>query len=146
VLNEEIIWPIDGDYELAFVGLDAESEQSEVELLIKEQGGYLKLNEARAARNLPALSKEEGGEMILNPTWQQYVSQQAMQAGQQGGGGMESQDPGAFGGWGGFGDGSEGGETPPEQPGAEPAEKSLTSTRAKRNLGAGRVIRYEIDL
>jgi len=145
-INEEIVWPIDADYEFAFVGLDAESEQSEVELLIKEQGGYLKLNEARAARNLPALPKEQGGEMILNPTWQQYVSQQAMQAGQQGGGGMESQDPGAFGGWGGFGDGSEGGEASPEQPGPEPAEKSLTSTRAKRTLGSGRVIKYVIDL
>jgi hypothetical protein len=142
VLNEEIIWPIDSDYEFAFVGLDAESEQSEVELIIKEQSGYLKVNEARAARNLPALSKEEGGEMILNPTWQQYVSQQAMQAGQQGGGGgMESQDPGAFGGWGGFGQ-----EPQPEQAPPEPAEKSLTGTQAKRTLRAGRVIKYVIDL
>jgi hypothetical protein len=167
VLNEEVIWKLAPEYELAFVGLDADSEQAQVELLSKEVGSFLMVDEARAARNLPPLPKKlEGpGQVICNPTWlQAYQAGRtaAMGAGGMGGmpgggggGGSWPGDVGAFEDYasGGQDQGQAGATAPPggeQGQQGQPAAKSLTAGAQsgrleKSSARRGRVTRFEFD-
>lgn len=157
-LNRHVVWEINDDFEFAWVGLDAKSEESEREARIKEVGAYRLIDEIRADDDLPPLP-DGLGQAINNATWLQFYSQkqgekqQAEQAAQQPPGGPEGEG-GDFG-----GDEDEGApEAPPEGEeafGAGPEEipeddelgKSLAVLRKslRRHTEKGRVV-VEFDV
>lgn len=79
VLNNNIIWRLDPRFELVFRGLDAKSEQEQIDLRTKEGQNYKNLNEVRAEDNLPPFSLERflenPGDIPLNPVLQQIIMQ-----------------------------------------------------------------------
>ena len=89
VINEDILWDIDDDYEFAFVGLDARSESEAIDLRMKELQSYKTLNEVRAEDDLAPV---EDGDIVMNPTFVGYKQQKAMAA--QGGAGAPGGMPG----------------------------------------------------
>ena len=104
-LNRNIVHRIDPGFEIAFVGLDAKSEEQSIELRQKQGQTMLTVNELRALEDLDPIP---GGDVIMNPTFTGYLLQ-SQQAQQQGGGGGQ---PGAPGG----DDGQDQNSQPPEQP------------------------------
>ena len=97
-INRNIVQTIDPEFEMAFVGLDAKSEEQAVELRQKQGATMLTINEVRALEDLDPIP---GGEIVMNPTYTGYLLQQAQA--QQGGGGQQPGMPGQ----------------PPGQPGQE---------------------------
>lgn len=78
VVNEEIIWEIDDDYEFRFIGLDARTETEAIELRMKELQSYKTLNEIR--READELPPVEHGDVVLNPVYTGLRQQEQMQA------------------------------------------------------------------
>ena len=72
-INKYVIEPRNKDFELVFVGIDAETEEKEIELALKEMS-YKGLNETRIKRGLTEkLAKDD---IVLNPTNLQYLQMQ----------------------------------------------------------------------
>jgi HK97 family phage portal protein len=94
-LNKYFVNQIDSEYELKFVGIDAEKDEiSELEEDIKKLSNFMTINEIRKKYGLEDI---EGGDIILNPTYYQALMQKQMQ-GQQGfdegeGAGDEEKNP-----------------------------------------------------
>lgn len=91
-LNRHVVWQVDPEFELAFVGIDAKTEEQAMQLRQQQAQTHLKLNEVRALDGLPPV---EYGDVVMNPTYIGYrmqmmqmaqMSQQQQQAGQQPGG------------------------------------------------------------
>jgi phage portal protein BeeE len=89
-INRNIVHQIDPELELAFVGLDAKSEEQAVDLRQKQGATMLTINELR---ELEDLGPVEHGNIVANPVYVQYLTQQQMSQ-QGGGGGMPGQQPG----------------------------------------------------
>jgi len=68
MLNRNVVSQLNPDYELVFVGLDAETEQQEDERLTKAVATFMTVNEVRAAKGLKPI---QGGDIILNPVYMQ---------------------------------------------------------------------------
>lgn len=98
-MNRNIIWPMNENYEFAFVGLDAKTQDDVANLNMKRVKTIMTVDELRAEDDLEPM-KDGLGEVILDPTWLQFA--QAKQMAEEGGEGE--------GGPGGFGEGAEGGE------------------------------------
>ena len=79
-LNRHFIRRLNPAFEAIPVGLDEEGAEAETKLLKDQTSIYLTVNEARQQVELPPLPDEQG-EVILNPTWLQFV--QAKEAAQQ---------------------------------------------------------------
>jgi len=96
-LNRHVVWKIDPRFEVAFVGLDAKTEEQAMQLRQQQAQTYLKLNEVRAMDDLPPV---EDGDVVLNPVYIGYLAQQQMmqqaqqQPGQPGQPGAQSGQPG----------------------------------------------------
>lgn len=75
-INFHIIHPIDNDLFFEFIGIDMKDEQERVNIRASEVQSYKKLNEVREEAGLSPLSKEDGGEMILNSVLINYMLQQ----------------------------------------------------------------------
>lgn len=105
-LNKHVVWVLDDGLELAFVGLDAKTEEQAIDLRQKQAQTTHTLNEARALEDLPPV---ENGDVVMNPQYIGYLNQMAMQQGQGGGmaPGMMPGQPGQ--------PGAEG-EEPPQDP------------------------------
>lgn len=95
-LNQSVIWPLNENFELVFVGLDSATHDEVLDRNTKAVKTTRTIDELRAEDDLPPL-KDGLGEVILDPTWLQFYQQK------QGGGGEE-------GGPGGFGDEGDDGE------------------------------------
>lgn len=92
VLNEEILWELDDQWEFAFVGLDARTEAEAIDLRMKELQSYKTLNEVRAeADDLPPV---EHGDKVMNPVYTGMVAQKEQMAAQGGAGGPPGGAPG----------------------------------------------------
>lgn len=65
-INKFLINPLNPDFEFAFVGIDSNTEEKEVELALKEMK-YKGLKEVRKSRGLPDQIDED--DAILDPTW-----------------------------------------------------------------------------
>lgn len=76
-INRHIIWPLNEDFELEFVGLDAATRDNVAELNQKRVKTTHTVNELRAEEDLPPL---EHGDVILDPTYVQHVTQQTQPA------------------------------------------------------------------
>jgi hypothetical protein len=129
-LNEEIVWHLDPEYEVVLLGQDEHDEQQEVDLLVKEVGSFMQVDEARGIRNLGP-DPNGLGHLILNSNYiQAYNAKQ-----QQQGGGMPPGGAGGFGGVSGFGG------TPAAQSNTTGGEsgsdlgKSLTHRSLVRRMG-----------
>ena len=102
-LNRHIIWQIDPRFEIAFLGLDAKTEEQAQALRTQQVTNTLTLNEARAMDDLPPV---QYGDVVLNPTYIGYkmqklqmaqaAEQQAQQAQQQGGAPGQPAPPSTF--------------------------------------------------
>jgi len=93
IINRYIVWQIDPEFELAFVGLDAKSEEQAADLRQKQGATMLTINELRALEDLGPIPH---GDIVANPVYANYMQQQQMA--QQGGGmGQGMQPPGAGG-------------------------------------------------
>lgn len=95
-INQFIIRPITDDFYFAFTGIDSKDEKEIINLRKEEVASYKTLDEIRAEAGLPPRGKENGGDLILNPQYLQYLQQKSM-AGMMGGGGEaeEQGEPGA---------------------------------------------------
>jgi hypothetical protein len=67
-INREVMYYLDPEYEVVFVGLDGGTEFDQVELHEKELKNFKTVNEVRAENDLPAI---EGGDIILNSVFAQ---------------------------------------------------------------------------
>ncbi len=74
-LNAFIIDPLDNNYELTFVGIDAETPQAELENDIKSVQNWMTVNEVRTKRGLEPIP---GGDIILNPIFMQVKQMEMM--------------------------------------------------------------------
>jgi intein/homing endonuclease len=74
-LNRNVVWKIDPRFEMAFVGLDAKTEEQAMQLRQQQAGSHLKLNEVRAMDDLPPV---EHGDVVLNPVYIGYRTQMMM--------------------------------------------------------------------
>ena len=92
-LNRHVLWKVDPEFEVAFVGLDAKTEEQAMQLRQQQASTTFKLNEVRAMDGLPPV---EHGDVVMNPTYigyrmqmmqmaaaQQQQQQQAAPGGQQ---------------------------------------------------------------
>ena len=81
-INEHVIWPLNEDFEFCFVGLDAKTRSDVADLNTKLVKSTRTIDELRAEDDLEPLPDGKG-EVILDPTWLQYV--QGKEAAEQGG-------------------------------------------------------------
>jgi len=94
-INEHVIWPLNEDFEFNFVGLDAKTRSDVADLNTKLVKTTRTIDELRAEDDLEPLPDGKG-EVILDPTWLQFV--QGKEAAEQGGmPGEEGGPPGAGG-------------------------------------------------
>jgi len=68
-LNRSIVWPMNPEFEFAFVGLNTIDAQTELDMDIKKVQNYVTVNELRREKGMPDI---DGGDIILNPV---YASQ-----------------------------------------------------------------------
>lgn len=76
-LNRHVVWQLDPEFELVFVGLDAKTEEQAMQLRQQQAGSHLKLNEVRALDGLPPV---EYGDVVCNPTYIGYRMQMMQMA------------------------------------------------------------------
>ena len=93
-LNRHVIWPINENMELAFVGLDALTRDEATKINKSKVETSHTVNEIRAEDNLDPI---EGGDVILNPVFAQMrqaavAEAQAEQDAEPGGGGEDDAD------------------------------------------------------
>lgn len=88
LINKHIVSKFDQKYVFSFVGIDAKSEKEIVTLQQMKVKTYLTVNELRKEEGLPPL---ENGDLILDPTYVQFLGQQqqAQMMAQQGDAGDE---------------------------------------------------------
>lgn len=78
-INKMLINPFfNGKYRFRFVGIDALSPKDEQDMDIAGLSNYEMLDEVRTRRGLQPLGEEKGGNIILNPTYYQYLQAQMM--------------------------------------------------------------------
>jgi len=80
VINKNIIDRIDDHFSFEFIGLDELSQQEQHQMLVEQLGSYLSLNEVRKSQDLPEVKY---GDLVLNPTYVQYVQQREQMEAQQ---------------------------------------------------------------
>lgn len=76
-LNRHVIWKIDPNFEVAFVGLDAKTIEQAMQLRQQQAATTYKLNEVRALDGLPPV---EHGDVVMNPTYIGYRMQMMQMA------------------------------------------------------------------
>lgn len=79
-INRHLVWPIDDRYEIAFLGLDAKTEEQAAQLRMQQVQNTHTLNEVRALEDLPPVP---GGDIVLNPVYQGAMAQRAQMQVQQ---------------------------------------------------------------
>ena len=71
-LNRHVVWKIDPRFELAFVGLDAKTEEQAQQLRMQQVQNTHTLNEVRAMDDLPPV---QYGDNVMNATYMGYKMQ-----------------------------------------------------------------------
>jgi len=89
-MNQWVVYPVDEDFEIQFVGFDAHSESEKVELDTKAVKAFKTVNEIRAEHDLPPL-EDSVADMVLDPTYVQFAT-----AGGEEEGGEEEGDYGSY--------------------------------------------------
>lgn len=147
-LNNSLIWPLDEDFMLEFVGLDARTPSEQADLQTKLVKSIKTVNEARAEEDMPPLPNGLG-DIILDPVFNQHLQMVAgnlnpppappepppgAEDGQ--GGPPDGEDTGTSG-----GEGVEpgGDEEPPWDASGRPGQKSQPAGNLRKGGGSGRV-------
>jgi hypothetical protein len=81
LINRNIIWPLNENFEFCFVGLDSSTRDEAAKLQTQQVKSYRTVDEIRAEEDLEPMPEGEGA-VILDPTWLQARAQKA-QADQQ---------------------------------------------------------------
>lgn len=89
ILNKYVVSKFSQDYVFAFTGLDEKSEEEKAELDTKQVKTWRTINEIRKEHGEKPL---ENGDIILDPSYLNYIQQKEMAA-QQGMGGMPGEEP-----------------------------------------------------
>ena len=95
-LNRYIIWRLNPDFEIRFLGLDAMSEMERMDLDKARIETYMTVNELRAERDLEPLKEENTqgeGDIIMNPTYVQWKQVVMANAAEEEDGGEEGEPP-----------------------------------------------------
>lgn len=71
-INQHLIWPINENFEFAFVGLDAATKDDTAKLNQMRVKTMMTIDELRAEDDMPPLPDGKG-EVILDPTWLQFA-------------------------------------------------------------------------
>ena len=83
LINDYVVYRIDPDFELEFVGLNVTSEKDELDRQEKQVKNFKTVNEVRAEHDLkpiPSFDKIESlGDIILDSSWVQQFGQQKQQ-------------------------------------------------------------------
>lgn len=116
-LNRHVIWKVDPNFEVAFVGLDAKTVEQAMQLRQQQASTTYKLNEVRALDGLPPV---EHGDVVCNPTYIGYRMQMMQMA--------TMPQPGA-----------------PGQPGAGPPPRFAQPPGVEEEHGAEQVRRFAED-
>jgi hypothetical protein len=119
VINRYIVRRFSADFTFNFVGLNGDTETSRLELSNKQVRAFKTINEVRKENDMKPL--EEGGDIILDPTYTNYVLQKA-QAEQ-----MEQEQAQAP-------DGQEGAEEEPEQMEPEQAQEQQDDEQISQSI------------
>lgn len=91
ILNKYVVSKFSQDYVFAFTGLDEKSEEEKAELDTKQVKTWRTINEIRKEHGEKPL---ENGDIILDPSYLNYIQQKEMAAQQQEGmGGMPGEEP-----------------------------------------------------
>ena len=72
MINRHILWPLNEDFEFEFCGLNALTRKEQAELDTVRVKSTRMVDELRAADDLPPLPDGKG-EVILDPTWLQFM-------------------------------------------------------------------------
>jgi hypothetical protein len=80
--NIHLIWPLDPNFQFAFLGMDAKSTDQAIDLSKKESEFKKTVDEVRAEDDLPPLPDGQGA-VILNPVWLQNKQAAEMAAQQE---------------------------------------------------------------
>lgn len=119
-INRYLIWPIEPDMEIRFVGINPKDASEVIDQEKKQVSYKMTVDELRAEDDLPPLPDGKG-EVILDPTWLQFSQGKDAQAqqeegGEEGGGGWDQ-----MGGEEAPEQGQEGGQAPPGEAEGWPA-------------------------
>lgn len=149
-INSSLIWPLDEDFMLEFVGLDARTPGEQADLQTKLVKSIKTVNEARAEEDMPPLPNGLG-DIILDPVFNQHLQMVAGNlnpppappepppGSDDGSGGPPGQEDTGMSG----GEGAQpGGDEEPWDPSGRPGQKS----QAPGELRKGRSDRVRIDL
>lgn len=141
-LNRYVIWPIEPDMQLEFTGINPKDASEVVDLEKKQVSYKMTVDELRAEDDLPPMPDGKG-EVILDPTWLQFVqgkeaAQQQEEQGQEEQGQEEQEEEG------GEGDTGEW-DWQNDEEGGQGEEKANKSMRVRETLGA-KTRTYEIEL
>jgi Phage portal protein len=120
MINKYLVSRFDPKFVFSFVGIDAKSESEIAELEAKQVKVWRTINEIRKANDEPPL--KEGGDIILDPSYIQYLSAQAQQ---------EQQKQMMAMGMGGQDDGGDDEEDVESEEVSEDVEKSMTNSTKK---------------
>ncbi len=90
-INRYLIWPIEPDMEIDFVGLNPRDASEVIDQEKKQVTYKMTVDEVRAVDDLPPM-KDGKGEVILDPTWLQFAQAKDQE-------GMEGGEGGEEGGW-----------------------------------------------
>ncbi len=85
MINDYIVWRIDPNYKFEFVGLNASNEKDDLDRQVQQVKSFKTINEIRAENDLPPLKdpeKMKAGDLILDPSFLNYIQSQ-QQAAQQ---------------------------------------------------------------
>ncbi len=96
-INQNIIWPINENFEFDFVGLDAKTQDELAELNKKRVSTSMTVDEIRAEDDKPPLPDGKG-ECILDPNWMQFSQGIDNPVGMGEEGGFGEDEDGGFGG------------------------------------------------
>lgn len=81
-INQHIIWPMNENFEFAFVGLDSKTQDEVADLNQKRVKTFRTVDELRAEDDLPPLPDGEGA-VLLDPVWMQARNMKQQQEQQQ---------------------------------------------------------------
>lgn len=75
LINEDIMPLLDPNYEFQFAGFDIDTEKEEVERNSKEGKAFKTIDDLRAEHDLPPKGVEQGGHLILDASYINWMSQ-----------------------------------------------------------------------
>lgn len=92
LINDYIVYRIDPNFEFQFVGLNVNSEKDDLDKAVQQVKAFKTINEIRAEHDLEEIDlekiKKNPGELILDPSFIQYITGQVQAEQQQMGGDM----------------------------------------------------------